>query len=70
MQLDFAICVNNEGYEDSVEEGKVYELMAESGEKKSDLVRVADESGENHVVPKELFVEIHLPKEAEKALFD
>ncbi len=68
MQSNFVICINNEGYEASLEKGKVYQLRNDTTAEKRDFIRVFDESGEDYLFPKELFVAIRLPKEAEKAL--
>jgi hypothetical protein len=64
----FVICIKNEGYEASLEKGKVYQIREDKKAEKRDFVRIIDESEEDYLYPKELFVTINLPKEAEKAL--
>jgi hypothetical protein len=68
MRTYFVICINNEGYEASLEKGKVYQIKEDKMAEKRDFVRIIDESEEDYLYPKELFVTITLPKEAEKAL--
>lgn len=68
MQPNFVICINNEGYEASLEKGKVYQLKVDKTAEKREFLRIIDESEEDYLYPKELFVTITLPKEAEKAL--
>jgi hypothetical protein len=68
MQSNFVICINNEGYEASLEKGKVYQYVEDTIAEKRDFIRVVDESGEDYLFPKEFFVAIQLPREVEKAL--
>jgi hypothetical protein len=68
MRTYFVICINNEGYQASLEKGKVYQIKEDKLAEKRDFVRIIDESEEDYLYPKELFVTINLPKEAEKAL--
>jgi hypothetical protein len=68
MKKEFVICINNEGYEVSLEKGKVHQTQSDKAAQKRGLVRVIDESGDDHLFPKALFVVIRLPKEAEQAL--
>ena len=60
----FVLCVENEGFEVSLEKRKVYRRL--TGEPDSDdrLIRVVDESGEDYLFPSEFFVPIILPKAA------
>ena len=68
MQPNFVICINNEGYEASLEKGKVYQYVEDDIAEERDFIRVVDESGEDYLFPKEFFVRIQLPREVEKAL--
>ena len=68
MQSNFVICINNEGYEASLEKGKVYQYVEDVIAEERDFIRVVDESGEDYLFPKEFFVAIQLPREVEKAL--
>ncbi len=66
---EFVVCVETEGEEDSLELWKIYRRLAntplEEGEK---LLRVVDESGEDHLYPARLFVPITVPQDALKRL--
>ncbi len=68
MENKFAICINNKGYEVSLERGKVYRVVDDEKGSKHNLIRVIDESGEDYLFPSEYFVTIRLPKAAKKAL--
>ena len=64
QDISFVLCVENEGFEVSLEKRKVYlRLTGETGGDDR-LVRVIDESGEDYLFPSELFVPIILPKAA------
>ena len=41
----FAVCINNEGYEASLELGKLYQVIPDEEADANDLIRVVDESG-------------------------
>lgn len=68
MDMIFVICINNKGYEVSLERGKVYRLLDDEKAAQHNLIRVIDESGEDYLFPNEYFVPIKLPKAAEIAL--
>lgn len=68
MDKKFVICINNKGYEVSLERGKVYRVLEDEKGSHHNLIRVVDESGEDYLFPNKYFVPIKLPKEAEAAL--
>ena len=68
MDMKFVICINNQGYEVSLERGKVYRVLGDEKASQHNLIRVVDESGEDYLFPSKNFVTIKLPKAAEKAL--
>ena len=49
------LCIDNEGYEASLEANKLYLMIPAAGEDQLDMIRVIDESGESYLYPKELF---------------
>jgi hypothetical protein len=63
----FVICIRNEGCED-LEPRKVYQVIPDEAAAADGLVRVVDESGEDYLYPRDLFVPIELPQAAEEAL--
>jgi hypothetical protein len=64
---DFVLCIENEGFEVSLEIRKVYRRLSSPPVTDESLVRVVDESGEDYLYPAEYFVPIILPKAATSA---
>lgn len=58
---EFVICINNRGYEVSLETRKLYEVLNDSDAEKHQQIRVIDESGEDYLYPASLFDRISLP---------
>ena len=54
----FVICVNNEGYEASLELRKLYEVLPDKSAARHGQVRVIDESGEDYLYPKSFFASV------------
>jgi hypothetical protein len=65
--LQFAVCICNDGYPASLEVRKVYRVIADPEAGQRHHVRVVDESGEDYLYPAEYFVPITLPDAAAKA---
>ena len=64
----FAICIDNEDYEVSLELRKLYETLPDPDAEKHNQIRVIDESGEDYLYPKEFFVVIDLPEAIEQQI--
>jgi hypothetical protein len=64
------ICVDNSGYEVSLERRKIYVSVPDAKAESLGQVRVIDESGEDYLYPKESFVEATLPQPIRKAVLD
>ncbi len=64
----FVVCVQNEGYEASLERGKLYRVIPDAASERRRLIRIVDESGEDYLHPEEFFIPIELPRTVEKAL--
>lgn len=64
----FLICVENKGYKASLEKRKVYVSIPDAGALKHGHVRVIDESGEDYLYPKSLFLPITVPASVRKAI--
>lgn len=62
------VCVNNDGYEVSLERRKIYVALPDSRAEKLRQVRVIDESGEDYLYPAESFVAITLPQAIRRAV--
>ena len=64
---NFVICINNHGYEASLEQRKLYEVLPDEQASKHGQLRVLDESGEDYLFPKNMFMNVALNEEiAEK----
>lgn len=66
----FAVCINNAGYQSSLEAGKLYEVIPDQKAEKHGLVRVVDESGEDYGYAAERFFMLAVPLTLKKALSD
>ena len=63
----FVVCVENKGYEASLEKRKIYTVFWDEANDKQDLLRVLDESGEDYLYPAKFFRVIELPAEIAQA---
>jgi hypothetical protein len=64
----FAICLNNDGYQASLEVGKIYQVINDNDAELNGLIRIVDESGEDYAFSSERFYPIDLPKRVEEML--
>ncbi len=64
----FVVCLNNTGYEASLEVGKIYRVIPDEMANINELIRVIDESGEDYAFSIARFYPIELPKPIETAL--
>ena len=64
----FAVCIDNAGYQASLEAGKLYEVIPDQKATKHGLLRVIDESGEDYGYSAARFFILPLPLALEKAL--
>jgi hypothetical protein len=62
------ICVNNSGYEVSLERRKIYVCLPDARAQKLGQLRVIDESGEDYLYPKDSFVTAELPQPIRRAV--
>jgi hypothetical protein len=61
MKHKFLLCVENEGYEASLELRKLYEKLTDKEAEEHNQVRIIDESGEDYLYPSEFFAPVRLP---------
>lgn len=61
MRKHFMICVDNRGYELSLEVRKLYEVLTDRTAEKHHQIRVIDESGEDYLYPEKYFAPVRLP---------
>jgi hypothetical protein len=57
----FAVCVDNDGYEASLECNKIYVVLPDKDAENDGDLRVVDESGEDYLFSAERFVAIEVP---------
>jgi hypothetical protein len=62
------VCVSNEGFQASLERRKLYERTPDSEAEKVGFIRVVDESGEDYLFPRAMFVDIDVPLSVARAL--
>ena len=68
MNQNFVICIDNDEHPASLERRKLYEVVYDAEAETLGQLRVKDESGEDYLYPKELFVSVDLPSSTEKAV--
>ena len=66
--LQFALCLNNEGYPASLEVGKLYRVLPDDEAAAHGYIRVIDESGEDYAFTASRFHVIELPLAVGQAL--
>jgi hypothetical protein len=64
----FAVCINNEGYEASLEVGKLYRMVLDEEACSHGYSRVIDESGDDYGYSANRFFPIEVPPALQKAL--
>ena len=66
--LRFVVCIQNAGYEASLELRKIYRVLRDLRSQEHHLLRVVDESGEDYLYPENFFAPVRLSKPVERAL--
>lgn len=61
VERQFAVCVDNVGYEASLERNKIYVVLPDKDAEKDGDLRVVDESGEDYLFSANRFVAIDVP---------
>lgn len=64
----FVVCLDNEGYEASLERRKIYQVLPDSSAERTGHIRVVDESGEDYLFPRRLFEDIELSPALKRAV--
>jgi hypothetical protein len=65
---EFAVCLDNRGYEASLEFGKLYLVVPDEKAAAHELVRIVDESGESYLFEARRFCPIEVPSPVQNAL--
>jgi hypothetical protein len=64
----FVVCLNNQGYEVSLEVGKLYRLVPDEQASGHGYLRVIDESGEDYAYAADRFLRLELSPQVEETL--
>ena len=62
------ICLDNSGYEVSLERRKIYLAIPDAEATRHGRIRVVDESGDDYLYPEERFIEAELPLATRRAV--
>lgn len=65
---EYAVCIDNKGYEFSLEHGKIYQVLPDRTGADHGYLRVVDESGEDYLFDSERFFPITISQKLENAL--
>lgn len=63
MNTKYAVCINNNGFEASLEVGKLYEIVPDEIAENDDMLRVIDEDGEDYLFEANIFYPLVVPNE-------
>jgi len=70
MKNKFLLCIENEGYEASLELRKLYERLPDKEAERHKQVRIIDESGEDYLYPSDFFAPISLSVQTRTKLIE
>ena len=68
-EIQFAVCIRNEGYPASLEIGKLYRIITDDQAAAHGYIRIIDESGEDYAYT-DRFFPIVVPEVLEKTLLE
>lgn len=68
VKEQFVVCLDNQGYEASLEVGKLYRLIPDAQAAAHGYMRVVDECGEDYAYTADRFFSLELPREVEEIL--
>jgi hypothetical protein len=66
MQMTFAICLDNEGYEAALELRKIYQVLPPEPKDPRGYIRIVDESGEDYLYNAKAFETVQFPPRTER----
>jgi len=64
------ICLDNSGYEASLELRKIYVALPDLKAERLEQLRIIDESGEDYLYPNSRFIAAELPKATRRAVLE
>lgn len=62
--IQFAVCLNNDEYNASLELGKLYRVIRDSDAEGHGLIRIVDESGQDYAFAANRFRIVEIPERA------
>ena len=68
MKNHYVICIDNAGYDASLEKKKLYHCIPDAAASRHNQVRIVDESGEDYLYPESLFAVIEIPEALDEVL--
>jgi hypothetical protein len=66
--LQYAVCIDNDGYKASLEFGKLYQIVPDDDAAAHGLIAVIDESGEAYAFSANRFFPVEVPAKLARAL--
>jgi hypothetical protein len=66
--MQFVVCLENEGYEASLELRKIYQVLPPQPNDPPDYLRIIDESGEDYLYSRNSFATVELTHQTERKL--
>lgn len=70
MNTKFAVCIDNKGFEASLEVGKLYEIVPDEKTESDDMLRVIDEDGEDYLFEAKIFYPLAIPTDLAAVLHE
>ena len=70
MKNKFLLCVDNHGYEASLELRKLYEVLPDKDAERHGQIRIIDESGEDYLFPATYFAPVRLLAETRNRILE
>jgi hypothetical protein len=70
MRQKFLLCVDNEGYQASLEIRKLYEMIPDKEAERHHQVRIIDESGEDYLYPSRFFASVRLSMQTKNRMLE
>ncbi len=64
----FVVCINNKGYQASLELHKLYQVIPDKSVEEDGDTRIIDESGENYIYPGSYFEKVTLKNDVKLSL--
>lgn len=70
MNTKYAVCINNRGFEASLEVGKLYEIVPDDEAERDEMLRVIDEDGEDYLFEANIFYPLVVPSDLAAVLHE